>query len=209
MILRAENLGKRYNHEWIFRNLNHTFQPGIYTIVGPNGSGKSTLLQVLWGQLPASAGNLTYTSGERTISIEDVQQHLMIATPYMELIEEFTLTELLKFHFSFKKIRGSHSLENLMDLMELSHARHKQIAVFSSGMKQRLKLALAFFSDVEMVFLDEPTSNLDKKAIDWYWHHFNQLPPQTLIFIGSNLENECPVNATPIQLMEYKRVTSR
>jgi ABC-type multidrug transport system ATPase subunit len=209
MILHAENLGKRYNHEWIFRNLNYTFNPGIYTIVGPNGSGKSTLLQVLWGQLPASTGNLTYTAGAQTIPIEEVHQHLVMATPYMELIEELTLTELLKFHFSFKKIRGSYSLENLMDLMELSHARHKQIAVFSSGMKQRLKLALAFFSDVEMIFLDEPTSNLDKKAIDWYWLHFNQLPPETLIFIGSNLEIECPVNATPLLLMEYKRVTSR
>ena len=117
MILHAENLGKRYNHEWIFRNLNYTFNPGIYTIVGPNGSGKSTLLQVLWGQLPASTGNLTYTAGAQTIPIEEVHQHLVMATPYMELIEELTLTELLKFHFSFKKIRGSYSLENLMDLM--------------------------------------------------------------------------------------------
>ena len=132
-----------------------------------------------------------------------------MATPYMELIEEFTLQELLKFHFSFKKIRGAYSIENLMDLMELSHAKNKQISLFSSGMKQRLKLALAFFSDVEAVFLDEPTSNLDKKAIDWYWEHFNQLPPETLIFIGSNLEIECPANATPIHLLEYKRVTSQ
>lgn len=209
MILRAENLGKRYNHEWIFRNLNYTFKPGTYTIVGPNGSGKSTLLQVLWGQLPASTGNLTYTSGEQTIPIEDVHRHLVMATPYMELIEEFTLTELLKFHFSFKKIRGDYSLDNLMDLMELRHARDKQIALFSSGMKQRLKLALAFFSDVEAVFLDEPTSNLDKKAIEWYWGHLNQLPPDTLVFIGSNLDIECPDNATPIHLLEYKRVTSR
>ncbi len=209
MILRAENLGKRYNHEWIFRNLNYTFKPGIYTLVGPNGSGKSTLLQVLWGQLPASTGTLAYSAGETSIPLEEVHRHLAIATPYMELIEEFTLLEQLTFHFSFKKIRGNQSLENLMDLMELGHAKDKQIALFSSGMKQRLKLALAFFSDVEAVFLDEPTSNLDKKAIEWYWEHLNQLPPDTIIFIGSNLEIECPANATPIHLLEYKQVTSR
>lgn len=209
MILHAENLGKRYNNEWIFRSLNYTFKPGVYTIVGPNGSGKSTLLQVLWGQLPASTGNLTYSSAEKLIPQEEIHRYLAIATPYMELIEEFTLNELLTFHFSFKKIRGNYSIENLMDLMELGHAKDKQIALFSSGMKQRLKLALAFFSDVEAVFLDEPTSNLDKKAIDWYWEHFNQLSPDTLIFIGSNLEIECPASATPIHLLEYKRVTSR
>jgi ABC-type multidrug transport system ATPase subunit len=208
MIVRAENLGKRYNHEWIFRNLNSTFKSGVYTVIGPNGSGKSTLLQVLWGQLPASSGTISYSSGHEEIPITEVYQHLVMATPYMELIEEFTLTELLKFHFSFKKIRGSYSLENLMDLMELSHAKNKQIALFSSGMKQRLKLALAFFSDVEVLFFDEPTSNLDKKAIDWYWQNFNQLPAESLIFIGSNLENECPVNATPIHLLDYKKVTS-
>ncbi len=204
MTLTTENLGKRFNREWIFRNFNYSFQSGIYAITGPNGSGKSTLLQVLWGQLPASLGALDYRIDNNQVSVEDVYRHLAIAAPYMDLIEEFTLQEILKFHFSFKKTRDGKSLEEVIELLELAHARHKMISHFSSGMKQRLKLGLTFFSDVRMVFLDEPTTNLDKQSVDWYWRNFSQLGDSSLVFIGSNLENEYPDHALKINLLDLK-----
>lgn len=204
MTLTTENLGKRFNREWIFRNFNYSFQSGIYAITGPNGSGKSTLLQVLWGQLPASLGALDYRIDNNQVSVEDVYRHLAIAAPYMDLIEEFTLLETLKFHFSFKKTRDGKSLEEVIELLELTHARHKMISHFSSGMKQRLKLGLTFFSDVRMVFLDEPTTNLDKQSVDWYWRNFSQLGDSSLVFIGSNLENEYPDHALKINLLDLK-----
>ena len=204
MILTTENLGKRFNREWIFRNFNYSFQPGVYAVTGPNGSGKSTLLQVLCGQLPESVGTVQYKIDQENIPVEDIYQHLVIAAPYMDLIEEFTLKEILKFHFSFKKIREGKSLDELIELLELGHARDKMISHFSSGMKQRLKLGLAFFSDVKMLFLDEPTTNLDKQAVEWYWRNFNQLAPNSLIFIGSNLENEYPSTAVKVSLLDYK-----
>lgn len=204
MTLTTENLGKRFNREWIFRNFNYSFQSGIYAITGPNGSGKSTLLQVLWGQLPASLGTMDYKIDNNAVPVEDVYRHLAIAAPYMDLIEEFTLLETLKFHFSFKKTRDGKSLEELIELFELAHARHKMISHFSSGMKQRLKLGLAFFSDVKMVFLDEPTTNLDKQSVDWYWRNFSLLGDSSLVFIGSNLENEYPDHALKINLLDLK-----
>ncbi len=204
MIFTTTNLGKRFNREWIFRNFNYTFQPGVYAITGPNGSGKSTLLQVLCGQLPESIGKLHYKDDTEDIPVEDIYQHLAIATPYMDLIEEFTLREILKFHFSFKKTKQGKSIDELIDLLELGHTKDKKISHFSSGMKQRVKLGLAFFSDVKMLFLDEPTTNLDRQAVAWYWKHFNELGGKSLIFIGSNLENEYPPQATRINLMDYK-----
>ncbi len=204
MIFTTTNLGKRFNREWIFRNFNYTFHPGVYAITGPNGSGKSTLLQVLCGQLPESMGTLHYKDDQEDIAVEDIYQQLAIATPYMDLIEEFTLREILKFHFSFKKPKQGKSIDELIDLLELGHARDKKISHFSSGMKQRVKLGLAFFSDVKLLFLDEPTTNLDRQAVAWYWKHFNELAGKSLIFIGSNLENEYPPQATKINLMDYK-----
>ena len=204
MTLTVENLGKRFNREWIFKNFNYSFNKGIYAITGPNGSGKSTMLQVLWGQLPQSVGSVSYALRDSLIPVEEVHQHLAIATPYMELIEEFTLSEVLNFHFSFKKIRNNRSCEELLDLMELSHVRDKHISQFSSGMKQRLKLGLAFFSEVEMVFLDEPTTNLDRQSILWYSRHFDQIASNSMVFIGSNLENEYPDEVVKINLMDYK-----
>lgn len=204
MTLTAENLGKRFNREWIFRNFNYSFQPGVYAITGPNGSGKSTLLQVLWGQLPNTSGTIRYGENQEQIPTEDVYRHLAIAAPYIELIEEFTLLEILEFHFSFKKIRDGKSLKELIELLELSHARNKLIGHFSTGMKQRLRLGLAFFSDVKMIFLDEPTTNLDKQSVGWYWQNFGPLMDKTLVFIGSNLENEYPPTALKISLLDYK-----
>jgi len=204
MTVTAENLCKRFNREWIFRDFSHTFSPGIHAIIGPNGSGKSTMLQVLWGQLPPSSGNLRYHEGALEIPGEDIYQHLSIAAPYVDLIEELTLQEIIRFHFRFKKIRANLRPDELMDILELTHARDKQVGHFSSGMKQRLKLGLALFSDVGILFLDEPTTNLDKPSVAWYWQRFQQIPPETVVFIGSNHEAEYPANALKVNLADHK-----
>lgn len=204
MTLAAENLCKRFSREWIFRGLSYTFQPGTYAITGPNGSGKSTLLQVLWGQMPSTSGNVLYQTPTESVPSEGIYQHVSIVAPYVDLIDELTLEELLRFHFSFKRPRKKLSIEELVDRMELGHARHKSVGHFSSGMKQRLKLGLALLSDVSLVFLDEPTMNLDKASVGWYWKAFQELPPETTVFIGSNSELEYPEQATKINILEYK-----
>jgi ABC-type multidrug transport system ATPase subunit len=205
MTIQVENLGKRFNREWIFKKLTYTFEEGnTYAIVGPNGSGKSTLLQVLWGQVPQSSGTMIYKTNDQFIPQENVFKYLSIATPYMDVIEEFTLEEMLKFHFKFKKVRNGKSISELMELMELSSSKDKQISHFSSGMRQRLKLALAFYSDSDFLFLDEPTTNLDKKSIDWYLKNLASLPAKTLLFIASNQELEYPSSAKKLDIQRYK-----
>jgi ABC-type multidrug transport system ATPase subunit len=202
----AENLGKRFSREWIFRHFNLTIEPGkVYAITGPNGSGKSTLSQVLWGQVPPTTGVLKYLD-KHDKPVDDVFRHVAIATPYMDLIEEFTLDEIVRFHFKFKKALNDLPIEIMADQMDLSSSRDKKISVFSSGMKQRLKLALAFYSDTSIVFLDEPTTNLDKNAIDWYRKNLEKLQGRTVI-IASNQEDEYPSNAVKIDLSAYKGVT--
>lgn len=204
MTITAENLSKRFNREWIFRDFTYAFTPGIYAITGPNGSGKSTLLQVLWGQMPASAGMVRYAQDDVAIPGEEIYQYMGIVAPYVDLIEELTLSEIVRFHFSFKKARGNQPPDELMDKMQLTHARDKQVGHFSSGMKQRLKLGLAFFSEVPLLYLDEPTMNLDRTSTDWYWQQFNGLPSGVTIFIGSNHESEYPAQATKITVTDYK-----
>lgn len=123
----------------------------------------------------------------------------------MDLIDEFTLLEMVRFHFSFKEIRDNKSLEEVMDLLELNHARDKSISNFSSGMRQRLKLGLAFYSKCSALFLDEPTTNLDRKSIDWYSKHLEQISDRNLIFIASNQDHEYPTHAQKIDILTYKK----
>lgn len=205
MEITVQQLGKKFNREWVFRDLNQSFQAGqTYAITGPNGSGKSTLLQILWGQMPPTSGTLKYRSDGKEIPDEDIFRNISIATPYMDLIDEFTLLEQLHFHFKFKTRRSGMSDDEILEKMELAHARNKFISNFSSGMKQRLKLALAFFSQTDIIFLDEPGTNLDQPSFDWYLRQLNALPKNSLVFIASNQIAEYPTNAQKLDIMSFK-----
>jgi ABC-type multidrug transport system ATPase subunit len=203
----TEGLSKRFNREWIFRNFSYEFKSGNrYAITGPNGSGKSTLLQVLWGQVPPTAGKINYTSPSHKIPVDEVYQHLSIATPYMDLIEDFTLQETLEFHFKLKEIRNNLPFDELMDILYLRDSRDKFIRNFSSGMKQRLKLGLAMFTKSPIIFLDEPGSHLDATAFAWYTDQLAKLPNECLVFIGSNDPKEYESHATAaIDLRNHKK----
>lgn len=202
----VEDLSKRFNREWIFRGLTCTFESGsVYAITGANGSGKSTLLQILWGQMPPTSGNITYSAGDQLVPIDEIYRNIAIATPYMDLIDEFTLEEQLRFHFKLKQPREGLSVDSMLDRMYLRPARKKFIANFSSGMKQRLKLGLAFMTQADVIFLDEPGTNLDKQAFNWYQEQLKNMPPECLLIIASNQQEEFPASALKIDIMDYKR----
>jgi ABC-type multidrug transport system ATPase subunit len=202
----VQDLSKRFNREWIFRHLDYQFISGnTYAITGPNGSGKSTLLQVLWGQIPQSSGTIHYKKGASEISADAIFRHISIATPYMDLVEEFSLAEMLNFHFKLKKLRPGYTTEDLPEIMYLEDAREKQLTNFSSGMKQRLKLAMAFYTDADIYFLDEPGTNLDRRAFDWYLTELSKLPSEALVFIASNNPQEYPPEANSLAITDFKR----
>ena len=195
----ANSLGKRFNREWVFRNFNYEFESGkAYAITGPNGSGKSTLMQVLWGQMHPSSGSIQYPIQDQS----EIYRSVSIAAPYMDLIDEFTLEEMVRFHFKFKKCKLP--IEDILEKIELSSSNHKVISSFSSGMRQRLKLALAFYAEVDLLFLDEPCTNLDRRSIEWYIQHLREVPSTSIVFIASNQENEYPTASHKIDILDYK-----
>lgn len=202
-----ENIGRRFNRDWIFRGIDYTFNTGeSYAILGPNGSGKSTLLQVLNGSLTPSAGTISFFEGDNNpIDIEQVFQHLSLAAPYLELIEEFTLTEMIDFHFKFKSYLPGIDNEAVIALLNMPASKNKMIRYFSSGMKQRLKLALAFCADTPLLMLDEPTSNLDKQGVDWYLSLVQQYAQNRLTIIGSNQEHEYGFCTHQLNITDYKK----
>jgi ABC-type multidrug transport system ATPase subunit len=205
MQITLENIGRRFNREWIFREINYTFNnKGSYAILGPNGSGKSTLLQVLNGSLVPSAGAISYTRDGDAIEPENVFNYLSLAAPYLELIEEFTLNEMVDFHFRFKTFKPGIDKNVLNDVLNLKGSQNKMIRYFSSGMKQRLKLALAFCADTPMLMLDEPTSNLDTQGIDWYLNLVEKFSANRLTIICSNQEHEYSFCRERLSISDYK-----
>jgi ABC-2 type transport system ATP-binding protein len=202
-----QHLGKRFNREWIFKNVNLTLLSGqSYVFVGPNGSGKSTLLQVLMGAMPQTEGAILYQSNAAAppLDLDHWYKQVVLAAPYLELIEELTLNELLTFHQNFKPFKSGITQADLLKNLALETAQYKPIKYFSSGMKQRVKLGLAFCSDVPIVLLDEPTSNLDAYWAGWYKTQVQALEASQLLIICSNVPAEYDFCDNVLNLMDYK-----
>ena len=205
MNITLQNIGRRFNRDWIFRGVDYTFNSGqAYAILGPNGSGKSTLLQVLNASLTPSAGTINYTFHGKPVEATEVFSHLSLAAPYLELIEEFTLTEMVDFHFKFKQYKPGIDKKELIGLLSLAKSENKLIRYFSSGMKQRLKLILAFCADTPILMLDEPTSNLDTQGVDWYLGLVEQFAHNRLTIICSNQEHEYGFCSERLSISDYK-----
>lgn len=204
MHITLKNIGRRFNKEWIFKGIDYSFEAGnSYAVLGPNGSGKSTLLSILMANLSPSEGTIIYQQDKEIIP-EQIFSHISFAGPYLDLIEEFTLAETIAFHFSFKNYVKGFDAEGVLDLLALAGAKNKPLKYFSSGMKQRTKLALAFCSDTPMLVLDEPTSNLDTQGTSWYLSLVEKFTANKLVVLGSNQQHEYDFCKEQIRIMAYK-----
>lgn len=208
MQIQLKQLSKRYQYEWIFRNIDYTFISGEnYAILGHNGSGKSTLMQVLSAYLSPSKGSIHFTEAGKELPIAEVYQWISYTAPYIELIEEYTLIEMLNFHQKFKTYQNNLNPKDLLDLLQFSKSSHqKPLKYFSSGMKQRVKLALAICSETPVLLLDEPTITLDRQGVNWYQQLLEDYAlGKRLLIIASNVEEDyqhCPHH---IHITDYKK----
>lgn len=204
MNISLNNVGRRFNKDWIFKNINYTFKQGEkYAVLGPNGSGKSTLLSILLGNLTPSEGEIDY-SNPNAISVEDIYQYISFAAPYIDLVEEFTLQETISFHFQFKAYADGLNAAAVLSLLGLEKSQDKALKHFSSGMKQRTKLALACCANTPLLFLDEPTSNLDNQGIDWYLALIEKFAQDKTIIVGSNQVHEYSFCKNRLNIADYK-----
>lgn len=205
MTITLDNAGKRFGRDWIFRKLSCCFHAGkSYAILGPNGSGKSTLLQLLACNQSPTEGTVRYSDGPKIVGPDDVFRHISLCAPYMELIEEFTLTEQLRFHFSFKKAIHGMNHDEAISLLQMQQHAGKQLRHFSSGMKQRVKLCLSVLTDVPVVLLDEPAVNLDEDGIGWYKQLLQNYLHGRLLIVSSNRNEEHEMCKEKILLEHYK-----
>jgi len=206
MHIHLQDIGKRYRLDWIFRGITQTLRPGErYALLGPNGSGKSTLMKVLSGHLTPSRGAVVFEkNGGKTVPADEAYRHISYAAPYIELIEELTLEEAMRFHAGLKPLLPGMTLNRLYDLLALPRARSKEIRFFSSGMKQRVKLALAVCSDTPVLMLDEPATNLDVQGVAWYKNLIQEFAADRLVVIASNDPHDAEFCPTHLNILDYK-----
>lgn len=205
MNIALDHIGKRFNAEWIFKQFSYEFKAGErYAITGHNGSGKSTLLQVIGGYLQQNSGTISYRLNQLVIASENIYRHTAIAAPYLELIEEMTLREFLTFHSRMRPFINGYSISDIAETVSLSHVLDKQIRYYSSGMKQRVKLAQAFFTQANLLLLDEPLTNLDAQGAETYYRLIDNFTGEKTVIISSNDSKEYHFCSQRILISDYK-----
>lgn len=187
MKISLEQVSKRFQRHWIFKSINYSFTaPHTYALLGHNGSGKSTLLRIIAGMQAPSVGKVHYHVNDAVVAPGNVFPHIAFSAPGQEIIEELTLREFLDFHFSFKKPLPGLNTDSIIDLTGLKAAADKPIGDYSSGMKQRVKLVQAIFSDTPVLLLDEPCTNLDQQGVLQYRDWIEAYGKNRLIIVASN-----------------------
>jgi ABC-type multidrug transport system ATPase subunit len=206
MRIRLDRVSKKFQKHWVFKNIETELAtPDYVAILGNNGSGKSTLLRIIAGMQAPSFGKVYYTNDEGVaLKPAEIFKSVSFCAPSQELIEELTMEEFLRFHFSFKKLLPEMTIETIIELTGLSHSAQLPLSDYSSGMKQRVKLAQAIFADTPILLLDEPCTNLDEHGFAQYREWLLRYAAGRLVIIASNDRDEYPFCEQFIDIGEYK-----
>jgi len=188
LVIQVQNLSRRFGPKIIFEANNFHFKgPGLIGITGVNGRGKSTLLKILAGLMRPDKGEISVSVNGAIEATDQFPKTAVLSGPYIDLPEQIRLKELLGLHRQLMGPRYRAAEESaLLDLAGLRTEQGQFIQAFSSGMKQRVRLLLAFLSDVPFWFLDEPASNLDAAGFEFYSFTIRREKNIRLILVASN-----------------------
>jgi len=205
MKITLEHISKRFQRHWIFKDINYSFSaPEAYALLGPNGCGKSTLLRIIACMQSPSLGKVVVSSNDVAIPANEIFNNISFSAPGMEIVEELTLREFFDFHFSFKHPLPGLTIDKIIELCNLKNAINKPIGDYSSGMKQRVKLAQAIFSDTPVLLLDEPCTNLDQQGVEQYREWIETYGKNRMIIVASNDPREYFFCKERIVIEDYK-----
>jgi ABC-type multidrug transport system ATPase subunit len=180
-----DQISKKYGRRFIFKNFSASLKANQkYGIAGRNGSGKSSLMKIISGYTTPSEGSIQYFLDKKEIMVEDIFKEISFIAPYTNVPVQLTWSELYDFHFSFQKTFQQLSKTEILEYFDLP--TNIPISNFSSGMIQRVKLSLAFFSGTKILLLDEPTETLDEQGIQEFRTLLERYTKDRIVVIASN-----------------------
>ncbi|MEZ4758093.1 MAG: ABC transporter ATP-binding protein [Flavobacteriales bacterium] len=206
MEVNLRSVRKSFGREIVLLGIDHTLSSGSRTaLLGPNGSGKSTLLQLIAGAMLPTEGTVVHRMAGREVAVDEVYRKVSIAAPYLGLYEELSLRQMIDLHKRVKPLRNGLDTVAVARSARLEHALDKPLTQYSSGMKQRAKLAIAILSDTPLLLLDEPTSNLDADGVQWYMQLLEaHVAGRTLVVASNAQQQEFALCDERIEVMRYK-----
>lgn len=190
--LEAQNLAKHFGTRKVFDNINISLKTGqSLAVVGRNGSGKTTLLKIIIGLVYPSSGDVTFSEDGRKLEFEQYRKSLSFVAPYFSLYDSLTADENLRF---FAKVGGyvvkQTEQEELLQQVGLEGRGDDFVSSYSTGMKQRLKYAVAMLKRPKILLVDEPGTNLDESGKEMAASQLNRLRDDSIIIIATNDQKE-------------------
>jgi heme exporter protein A len=179
--------------------------PGAVAVTGPNGSGKSTLLRILAGLLRPTSGATTVSVAGREHPPADRRDVLGLATPELAFYEEFTATENLVFAAEARGLAApARAAGAVLDRVGLATRASDRVAAFSSGMKQRLRLAFALLHEPPILLLDEPGSHLDETGREAVRDVVARFAARGLVLLATNDPEEIQLAESRLELRGHR-----
>lgn len=205
MSLEIRQLTKKYGDFFALKELDVSFEEGIYGILGANGAGKSTFMNLL-------TDNITRTSGQILWEGTDILEHgrnfrkILGYMPQQQgFYEQFSAKEFLQYVGSLKGLKGKklrEQVDELLDKVNMYSHRHDTMNSFSGGMRQRVLLAQALLGNPKIIILDEPTAGLDPKERINLRNIIAEISQDKIIFIATHVVSDVECIANKVMLMK-------
>ncbi|PKD43005.1 ABC transporter ATP-binding protein [Rhodohalobacter barkolensis] len=203
--IKAQNIEKKYGTKRVLTGIDFHYQSSVLGIAGSNGSGKSTLLKMLSGLLKPTSGNIFWNIDGADFLPKAISPYLGFAAPYIQLYEELTVEENLRFLVNLQKNSVIEDLNALLSRFEVKKFRNSLYGNLSTGQQQRVKLASTVIKNPSILMLDEPGSNLDEKGkvlIQSLVQSFRE--DERMVIIASNQTDELDMCDHQIDLNNLK-----
>ena len=205
-VIESVGLTKRYGAKVAVDGLSFVVQPGVVTgFLGPNGSGKSTTMRLLLGLDRPTAGTASI-NGRR---YEQLKAPLCEVGALLEARAIHTGRSARNHLLALAATHGigRRRVDDLLDLVGLTHVADKRAGTFSLGMGQRLGIASALLGDPHTLILDEPVNGLDPEGILWIRTLLRSLAAEgRTIFVSSHLMSEMSQTATHLIVIGQGRL---
>lgn len=177
-MINIQSISKSYGKAVILKDVTTQFEPGLITgLIGPSGAGKTTLIKCILGMSTMDSG--TITINDNRIPNREILRSIGYMSQSDALFDDLTAVENLKFFAKLYihkalKLDITEQIERTLEIVNLTHEKHKKVKTFSGGMKRRLSLAISMIQNPDILILDEPTVGIDPRLRKSIWNDLFQ-----------------------------------
>ena len=208
-MLTVEHVTKEFSGTTVLRNVNLTFEQGVYGLLAPNGAGKSTLMKMLATLLFPTDGSIRW-NGEDIIAMDERYRGLLGYLPQdFGYYPNYSPRQFLRYIAALQGVRRARAdkrIERLLGLVGLADVADRKMKTFSGGMVQRVGIAQALIAEPQLLILDEPTAGLDPKERVRFRNIIHELSADRIVILSTHIVSDLETIAGRIIMLKNAQV---